>query len=375
MLINTTIKSAFSAGLGCLFNVCVAAANPSPPMPGDISLEGDQFRFALDGEPTVNYTILGSTDLEAWSPVATNDPSRGLQWITVNASANQGFFRLSRPPIPVIRAALHTTTIRVPGVLFDSFNSANPAASTDGQYDPTKRLDHAVLELGSSNRLTNVTVVGSLRIASSDSIGVFGTTSIGDTGWFSTGANGIQAGHLSNDLAGAWPVIEPPFSKAPAPISWVIFSGVIYRYILGSGDYLLPSLVLTNGEKMLVLGNSRLLVEGSVDAGAGSLLRIHPGASLRLFVAGDAATFSGIENMPGNATNFQYYGLANNRTLLCDASYPLIGIIYAPQTSLTLGTGPTTNHFVGGAVVSSLEVNGVPAFHFDEALQTNGPVR
>jgi len=57
-----------------------------------------QFQFTLTGETNVNYVIHASTNLQSWTPLATNSSPNAARDITINAPDNAGFYRATVGP-------------------------------------------------------------------------------------------------------------------------------------------------------------------------------------------------------------------------------------------------------------------------------------
>lgn len=54
---------------------------------------GGQFQFTLTGETNVNYVIQASTNLQSWTPLATNSSPNAARNITINSPNNRSFYR------------------------------------------------------------------------------------------------------------------------------------------------------------------------------------------------------------------------------------------------------------------------------------------
>jgi hypothetical protein len=93
------------------------------------------------------------------------------------------------------------------GTSMDSFDSANPAYSNNGHYDPTKHKDQSYAASVYGN-VTAETIYGSTATGPNGSAA--GT--VGDFGWVSGGNTGIEPGHYANDVNLAFPVVQAPFS-------------------------------------------------------------------------------------------------------------------------------------------------------------------
>jgi hypothetical protein len=146
-----------------------------------------------------------------------------------------------------------------------------------------------------------------------------------------------------------------------------------YRYLLGSGIYVMSSLSVGSSEKLGVSGKATLIVDGNVTVTGG--IDILPGATLALYVGGTSADIggSGVNNS-GSTTNFMFYGLPALKSLTLPSNGDFCGAIYAPNTDFQLSGGGTSDvNFCGACVARTIKVNGHYVFHYDEALGSFGP--
>jgi hypothetical protein len=259
----------------------------------------------------------------------------------------------------------------------DSFQSCDPAYSTNGKYDPAKARDNG--DIATNAGLVSSVTVGNADIKGHVSTGPGGSVSIGSQGsvgskaWVESGKSGIEPGFVSDDMNIDFPSVPVPFTAGyTTPIGGLV-NGVLYDYVLTSGNYKLGSL----SGKVLVTGQANLLVTDSVSFTGQGKIEIAPGATLKLFVSAPSANIggNGVVNNGGNALNFQYYGLPSNTSLSMSGNAAFTGVIYAPQAALSLGGGGNNNYdFVGGSVTKTAKLNGHFNFHYDECLK-QGPAR
>lgn len=112
--------------------------------------------------------------------------------------------------------AKETIDMRGNNINADSFISTDPAYSTDGRYDPTKRRDHG--DIATNSGLDNSLQVGNANIAGRIQTGPGGTPSVGpngtvgDLGWVDSGTFGIQPEHSADDMNVTFPEVKPPWN-------------------------------------------------------------------------------------------------------------------------------------------------------------------
>ena len=280
-------------------------------------------------------------------------------------------FRGDAAPYAVATRALHLNGY---DLFVDSFDSADPLRSTGGQYDPAKSggdQGHIASEAGVLNSINVGTVLiwGGLDTGFPFSLAFGAQSSIGSSAWHQALQTGIEPGFHGTNYVWQFPDVVPPFfaGLVPTPGS---YNGESYTYILNLGDYRLPSLTLSGGQKMLVTSTARLDITGNVSLSGNSQIVILPSASLQLFVGGTTANIrgNGILNQ-GVPRNFMYYGTGANTELHLRVTTPFVGLIYAPRATCTvISGGNSAADMQGAAVVQSLELGADVNFHFDEEL-------
>ena len=146
-----------------------------------------------------------------------------------------------------------------------------------------------------------------------------------------------------------------------------------YDHILDTGDYYLSG--IANGEQMLVRGNARLWVAGSIAMQGSSQITIANTGTLQVWVGGEVdIKGNGVVNSTSDATHLALYGLPTCTSISLGGNAAWTGTIYAPQADFKSGGGGSDNYDVVGAViVNTVSMNGHFEFHYDENLGRNGP--
>ena len=270
----------------------------------------------------------------------------------------------------------------------DSFDSADPAFSSSGKYDPAKPKANGNLASISTQAgaidIQDAKISGHVYTPPTGSytLGVNGM--VGDQAFQSNPANAgkVQAGYYSSDLNATIPDATPAagWQTFAYPLGGLI-NGTSYSLILLSGRYQLPPGTTLKG-KVLVLGDATLYVpqDARIQFDTGDSIEINSGfsGSLKIYNASNAdASFRDISNDSGLATRFSYVGLpttaGTKATFTSSGVLASAGTIYAPNQDLVL-TGPSSGNqnFVGAITANSLSMNGHVSLHFDEALAKSG---
>ncbi len=314
-------------------------------------------------------TILSTGYVPA--PISTSRVSRVVQIHTK-----------PKPDVPMPAAMVVSTTVNFNGfnITTDSFDSTDTNYSTAGTYDPAKASDKGdVVSLSAvidSVQIGNAKVKGTVHVPPGGDVDVGAAGSVGDKGWVEGGNQGIQDGHVVDDVNYTFPdAALPPqnYWLTPVPGNYKI-KGVNYKYVLNStSPWKLNSLdggVYVNGPNVV------LYVTDSISLGSKMEIRIAPNSSFKLYMGGASADISGsgIINETGLAKNFIYYGLPSNTSVKFGAQVGFVGTLYAPQAAFSLGGGgKNIFDFVGASITKSAKMNGHYNFHYDQALPTSQP--
>jgi hypothetical protein len=341
---------------------------------------GAGFEFSILGASNAIYAIEASRDLQSWTAVATNRQLGETRMISIPSSAQEEFYRarLLRPLFTAAMSARESISFKGAGVRVDSFDSGDPLASTDGQYDPAKARDHGDIitssALTNSLDLGNAKVRGVLRMPPGGSP-IFGpSASVGSSAWVNSGQFGIEPGHLVEETNRVFPDAELPQGNVYVTPGPGLFGTNYYSYVLSNGHYTLPALMVGSTRAMLVTGRAALYVSGSVYVRGGIV--ITRDASLHLYVgAADASIgFSGVVNESRNAAAFAYYGLPSNVNVSVTGSDFFTGTIYAPAANVFFGGGGNDElDFIGAVVARNITVTGKMGMHYEEHLGVAGP--
>jgi hypothetical protein len=262
----------------------------------------------------------------------------------------------------------------------DSFDSTDTTASTSGKYDPAKKKANGYIGTngkgaGVINAGGSVSIYGSAATGPTGTVTSNGGAKIGDAAWQAGGTPGIQPGHSTDDMNVFFPDVEAPFTggfSVPSVLSGLLglLGGTNYTYALGTGTYQMSTLNMGGSQAMLVNGDATLYVTGDVSLTGQSYIYIQPGASLKLYVAGQTSIAgSGVINSTVQAKSFQYFGLPSNTSVKFSGNSTFVGVIYAPAADLTMsGGGSGIIDFVGASTTSTVTMSGGYNFHYDESL-------
>jgi hypothetical protein len=371
--IRTTIFTVYIALVTLIGGGSFAATLSNP------TRTGNQFQFTVTGETNAVYIVEASTNLQQWFSVLTNSEASLARAITLNASGQQNYYRVRNGLFAVALAAKGYVNLSGSYLTADSFDSADPGQSTNGQYDPLKARDHG--DVAAYAGLTNSTNVGSASIKGVLWTGPGGAIAIGPNGRV-----GSLAWHANPNTAG---MIEPGWARDDANVALAdvtlpseslggftpssgLYQGISYTFVLGLyPHYRMVNLSMSGNQTLVVTGRVSLYVQTTVSMTGNSSILITPGASLTLYVGGPTANLggNGIINQNANALSFSYCGLPTNTSLDLGANGTFIGTIYAPNASVAFHGSNSDEDVVGAVVAKGIFMNGHFNFHYDENLK------
>jgi hypothetical protein len=143
-----------------------------------------------------------------------------------------------------------------------------------------------------------------------------------------------------------------------------------HALVLGTGDYLNPSVSMNGNNTIYVEGDAVWYVPGNFSLGGNAQLIIGPGASLQIYVGGSADfRGNGVANSNESALSLQYWGLPTNTSVTLAGNGEFTGTMYAPDAILNgQGGGSDVMDHSGAAVMKGVNFNGHYSFHYDELL-------
>lgn len=277
---------------------------------------------------------------------------------------------------PVFNKALiakHGIDMNGNNVTVDSYDSSNPALSTNGRWDVNKRRDRG--DIASNDTLTNIVNVGNANVWGRVATGPMGTVAVGpngkvgDVAWQNGNTKGIKPGWATDDMNVEFPDVALPAGSG----GWLPPTGGP-NYNLTSGDYYVAS---TLGGKITVLPdqNVRLRVDGGVGFSGQGYLSIGSNANIKIYLNCASATFTGqgILNGAGTPNQCQIYGTSLLTDLDIGGNGEATAVVYAPYANVKLhGGGNSDQDFSGAIVAKTFKFTGHYNIHYDEALGRTG---
>jgi hypothetical protein len=272
--------------------------------------------------------------------------------------------------------AKHGIDMNGNNVLVDSYDSSNPAYSTNGRWVAAKRRDHG--DIASNDTLTNIVNVGNANIWGRVATGPSGTVAlgpngkVGDAAWQNGSSSGVKPGWSSDDMN-----VEIPDVVLPAGSdNWTPpLSGTGgYQYVFNTpGDYRITWAV--SGKILVSSPNVRLRVDGGWSFNGQDGMTITTNGSIKIYLnsASASITGQGIVNTAGTPNQCYIFGTTNLTSLDIGGNGECTAVVYAPNANVTLhGGGNSVQDFSGAIVANTFRFTGHYNVHYDEALGRSG---
>ena len=255
----------------------------------------------------------------------------------------------------------------------DSFDSIDPAKSTNGLYDATKKQANGNLALGGSvtdslTNLANANIYGYVFTGPTSTVTIGTSGSIGPT--FASPATDV-AGAMTNGWLRSDCSIDVSDVILPIGASlWSTLGSINNTGTINGGDWRATGIFLNGAvDKLTIQGNVRLYVVGNVSLSGNGMILISPGASLELYVAGNVFIGgNGVVNLTGRALSNRFYGLATSTSWSINGNGTWIGVACAPSAAMTLSGGGVAGDMSGMLIGKSIVLNGQTRVHCDESL-------
>ncbi len=334
---------------------------------------GPLSRGLSGGSYDVLYTTSsGSALIYATGQVAVPSLSATVSRVVQVAATNTPLFTAplaAKGPIDLNGSSLST----------DSYNSADPYLSNNGQYPGYL----------SGKTSTNGDVATVSGLMDTGYIHVRGDLFLGPTATSGTAGTGVVSGVVHRDFN-----VDFPDVAAPSTVNWtpaaplsLSTNGITYpNAFLQGGSYTISGL---SGSVYVGAGvNVTLSISGNANVGDINIAGVgYNAGKLTIYMAGPSFTVNGDTTVDsGSVSGLTYFGLPGNNSIALNGPSDFVGTIYAPGADLSIVNAGDpwwyedfdTFHLTGAVATRSVSVNGYDrcCFHFDENLgATSSPRR
>jgi hypothetical protein len=267
-------------------------------------------------------------------------------------------------------------------ITVNSYDSRDPNYSTGGLYDPAKpKAGASVGSLLGNVNVQNGNIFGTALTGTNGQINVGSQGVVGDLAWDNNRADygSAQPGSTSHDFNMDFPEITAPTTNRmalPAPTNGILNLTVSNALYYVPSDFPWGRITALNvsapGVKIHVTGNFSMSQGNSINISTNASLQLYVGTDGTYSPGSTSATFTTVVNP--SAAAFQFFGLRSTTALDWRGNANCIGCVYAPDATFTLhGGGNDVQDFQGCCAVNQVVMTGHFNFHYDEALNDNGP--
>lgn len=268
--------------------------------------------------------------------------------------------------------AIGTLDLNNQNIVIDSYDSRDPAKSTNGFYDVAKRqqngniaTDGSILDAGGAY------VYGDVSTNSGNATGVANVTGVQRTDFYQ---DPIPIG------APNWPSINP----SPSTVNNTTTLTASATKGASSSRYLLNAISLSGSKTLTLAGNaagSRTYIEihvtGDISVTGNGQITVAPGVSATIFFDGNIdIAGNGVVNTNRSPSDLLLYGVqpaaGANPHVSLGGNGQISAAVYAPGHDVTINGGGSSGHVFGSVVGKTAKMTGVTNLHYDEALGSGG---
>jgi hypothetical protein len=310
------------------------------------NLSGGSYKVFITGVATSTATIYSTGSITV--PITSELVSRAVKCVTIiQTTGNIGV------------GAKGNIDFNGHGPIVDSYDSGSTNLSNHGAYDASKATNNAVIaSMGGIVDFGQHTVDGSLYLGPNASYDGSGTV----TGTIYQDANiNFPDVTLPTPPGGTW-------QTAPLSGSTHTFTTSGYYAVADQYPIVVNAGVTVTLDVTSSVGNyapSSVVIHGG-DTNSGTA-NIYLNGPTSMSIAGNTAV-----DASSRPENLNFYGLPSLASVTMSGSSSFVGTVYAPEASMTLNGGGSSNDFMGSLVVNTLTINGQYNFHYDQSLAGKG---
>ncbi|MEI7850423.1 MAG: PilX N-terminal domain-containing pilus assembly protein [Kiritimatiellales bacterium] len=348
---------------------------------GQIAAGGSVSPFTVSGDLTnMSGTVISSYNVSATPSgsdifVITSTGTCSLASGTINRTIRVKIQAIKQSSPFFKYGALSAGPLTISGsALFDSFDSTDPAKSTNGQYDPAKAGTSATLAtLSSGSTVTNgkkVTVSpaflgeGAALVKGNVAVGVGGTITL-------TGSANITGTRTTDAFQAITNVVVPFSPSSYTNINVGPWPNQAQTITVSGSQVMSVSNLLVTASGQLTFNGSgtlKIYVKALTTVSGAGWITIAPTNNLKVEIYANGTvdiSGSGMVNNSSRAANCAIWGTTNCTSISVTGNGAYIGTIYAPQAAVGL-TGSSTA--IGAFVGKSVTFGGNTPYHIDTSL-------
>ena len=259
-------------------------------------------------------------------------------------------------------------------IVIDSYDSRDPAKSTNGLYDVAKRQQNG--DIATDGQLIdagNAHIYGDVATNAGVVSGAANITGTERTDFYQ---EPIPVGAPSWSLYN----LSPTSATTTTTLTASATSGSsASRYVLSGIDL--------NGSQTLTLAGAadgsttyiEIYVTGDFAVSGNAQVILQPGVKAKIYFAGNVAIAgNGVLNVNNQPLDLQMFGIqppTGSQTtpqVSLGGNGQIIASVYAPNHNVSVNGGGSNGHVFGSMIGKSVTMTGVTNLHYDEALGSGG---
>jgi hypothetical protein len=259
-------------------------------------------------------------------------------------------------------------------IVVDSYDSSDPAKSTNGLYDVDKRQQNGDIATdGNLIDAGNAHIYGDVATNSGTVVGAGNIT-------------GVERDDFYQEPI---PVGAPSWSSYNSTITSVSNTTTISANAISGSSasrYQLTSIGLSGPKTLTLAGNPdgsptyvEIYVTGDISFSGNAQLIVQPGVTAKIYVQGNVDIGgNGILNSNNQPADLQLFGIqptdSTSRHISLGGNGQIVASVYAPNHDVTINGGGSNGHVFGSVVGRTVTMTGVTNLHYDEVLGTIGKI-
>jgi len=268
--------------------------------------------------------------------------------------------------------AVGTLDLNNQNIVIDSYDSRDPAKSTNGLYDAAKRQENGDIATdGNLIQAGNAHVYGDVATNSGTVTGVSNVTGVQRTDFYQAP---IPIG------APVWPSINP----TPASVNGSATITASPTEGSALSRYLLTAISISGNQTLTIAGNPdgspsyiELYVTGDISVAGNSQIVLGDGVKAKIYFSGNVdIAGKGMLNPANQPGDLLLYGVQSTASVTPHVNLggkgQITASVYAPDYDVTVNGGGGSGHVFGSVVGKTVAMTGVTNLHYDEALAASG---
>ena len=259
-------------------------------------------------------------------------------------------------------------------IVVDSYDSSDPAKSTNGLYDSAKRQQNGDIATdGQLIEAGNAQIFGDVATNA-------GTVS---------GAANITGVERTDFYQEPIPVGAPSWSAWNHSLSSVTETTTISASATqgtAASRYVLSSVSLSGNKTMTIAGDPNgsqtyieIYVTGDISVSGPAQIVVQPGVTATIYFAGNVdISGNGVLNSNNQPGDLMLYGIqpptGTSEHVNIGGNSQITASIYAPGHDVTVNGGGTNGHVYGSIVGKTVTMTGVSNLHYDESMSSKGMI-